>query len=262
MKSNELLKQYLNRKQEFNPAYSLRAFARDLKVSPSYVSLVLSGKKKLSAKTLERAIAVLDLDDNAAMNLKRMMAAESPEGKMLLENSLEQGSRSSVQGYRPLPKGKISLLHRWYYVAVLDLMTCSGFRSDIDWISKRLGITLDEVREAIFALERLKLIQVTDGSWKKASPKVRIPTTQSQSEVREFHRQMIEMSLHELLKKSDQIAFEKRLISGVTFAANPKKLKKAMQLLNESIHHVADDLMKGECTEVYQLNFQLFPLSR
>ena len=44
--SNNLICMYFERKKKNNAAYSMRAFARDLKLSQSYVSEILSGKKR------------------------------------------------------------------------------------------------------------------------------------------------------------------------------------------------------------------------
>lgn len=262
MRSSDILKRYFRRKQEFNSSYSLRAFARDLGVSPSYVSAVLSGGKRPSIRMIERAIRVLELDESAEMALKRAVAAETAHGQLLLENAPQRVVEDAVERFRPLPKGKQSLLHRWYYVAVLDLITCSDFQSEPSWIARRLGISVDQVRESLFALERLGLIQLEGATWTKVAARVRVATQQSQKEVRDFHRQMIEKSLQELTGNTDQDAFDKRLIAGVTFAANPAELKKARQMLNEAVHQVATELMRGECTEVYQINLQLFPLTK
>ena len=49
-----LLEQELARRQSRNLRYSLRAFARDLQLSPAFLCQVLSAKRGLSAKSADR----------------------------------------------------------------------------------------------------------------------------------------------------------------------------------------------------------------
>lgn len=48
-----------------NPCYSLRAFSRDLGISPSQLCLVLKGNKKLPTKQACRIGMILQLDEKA-----------------------------------------------------------------------------------------------------------------------------------------------------------------------------------------------------
>ncbi|MGE0617107.1 MAG: hypothetical protein AB7P04_15865 [Bacteriovoracia bacterium] len=50
MDYRELLKAALAQRIQKNPAYSLRAFARDLGISPGHLCEVLSGKHRLSRR--------------------------------------------------------------------------------------------------------------------------------------------------------------------------------------------------------------------
>lgn len=45
IEAHEILKLYFARKQLTTPSYSMRALTRDMKVSPAYVSTILSEKK-------------------------------------------------------------------------------------------------------------------------------------------------------------------------------------------------------------------------
>jgi hypothetical protein len=53
-------------------------------------------------------------------------------------------------------------------------------------------------------------------------------------------------------------SFERRLITGISIAANPENLDRARDILLAALHEVASVLSEGECTELYHLNAQLF----
>lgn len=262
MKSHQILKQYFDRKKELNRAYSLRALARDLRVSASYLSEVFSGQKKISARILKKLEKPLDLDEQTVVSLRKMMLIESLPDQSLMKEFSNSSKAEAVQTFKPLSSKKYSLLHKWYYVAVLDLMTCHGFRSDVQWISRKLGLLASETIEALEVLERLELIEFKDAVYQKKSNQVRIGAATSQLEIRKFHQQMITKSLNELQYKTQESDFQRRLIAGITLSADPRKIKKAKKKLNDTLHEIAQDLIDGECTEVYQLNFQFFPLTK
>ena len=81
----------------------------------------------------------------------------------------------------------------------------------------------------------------------------------SSSELRNFHEQMIQRSLRHLKLKTNEQHVNQRLISGITLAGNPKNLARAIAHLEKALHETAEILNEGDCTEVYQLNNQLFP---
>lgn len=54
-----LLAQELARRQSRNLRYSLRAFARDLQLSPSFLCQILSSKRGFSSKSAERISSAL-----------------------------------------------------------------------------------------------------------------------------------------------------------------------------------------------------------
>jgi plasmid maintenance system antidote protein VapI len=62
----EILTEALRERKLANSSYSLRAFARDLKISPQQLSNVLSGRRGLSVPVAERIAAKLGLSVHEA----------------------------------------------------------------------------------------------------------------------------------------------------------------------------------------------------
>ena len=72
---------------------------------------------------------------------------------------------------------------------------------------------------------------------------------------------MIEKAKIELETKTFDSDFQKRLINGFTLAFNPANTEKVKAKLQELMSEISIAGSEGECTEVYQLNLQFFPLS-
>ena len=66
------LKDELERRASKNPSYSLRAFARDLGLTNSHLSMTLSGRKRISVDTAEQIAGRLNLETDAAEYLVLM----------------------------------------------------------------------------------------------------------------------------------------------------------------------------------------------
>lgn len=257
MNPGEILKVYFDRKRVSHPQYSLRALARDLKVSPAYLSQVFNGKKSIPESRLEELIRLLDMDDIAVLQLKDALNPGEKRETYLAPTDFDFFNR-----FKPLDKKKYAILEQWYMVALLDLTTVEGFQSSPEWIAHRLKITPVEAELAIETLKEHGLLVVENGVIRKADLKLRFPTKFTQTVIRKFHKQMIRKAYDELELRVSDDEFEDRLIIGTTFALNPAHLPLLKQKLQETLYELGHRGSVGACQSVYQLNIQLFPLTK
>jgi uncharacterized protein (TIGR02147 family) len=259
---HDILKIYFERKRLTLPSYSLRALARDLDVSPAYVSTILSGKKSLPEARLKDFIKVLDLDDIAVLQLKNILSPPSKKNANDNDEQLSSEDKDFFNKYKPLDKKKYEILNDWYNVAILDLTTCVDFESSPTWIAKKLKITQLEVEISVENLKRLGMLVVVDGKLQKEESKLRFPTKTSQTVIRKFHKQMIKKGFDELDAKTQDEDFAARLIACSTFALNSDKLDLLKEKIQQALYEVSSTASEGACQSVYQLNIQFFPLTR
>lgn len=263
--SVEILKEHLARKQEKNPAYSLRALARDLKVSPSYVAAIFGGRKALAPNRVREIGAKLEMDDLNVAVLKRALLLEqlSEDERALLQTT--EGSPTSLQfleQFREEGRQNFKLWSQWYHIAILDLSTTASFQSDAGWIARKLGLTLAEATRALEFLVTSGFLVEREGRLVKADELLRLPTVRSHQTVRDYHKQLMAKAVETMNRATTPEDFERRLISGLVIAANPAKIAEARMRLNVVLHEIAEMLSEGECTELYQLGTQFFPLTR
>ena len=259
--AHEILKLYFNRKKLTNPNYSMRALARDVNVSPAYVSTILSGKKKIAEARLKDFIRVLDLDDIATLQLKKALYPGYKSHSSDNDGQLSEDDINFFNKYKPLDKKKYDILNDWYNIAIMDLTTCKDFVNDPVWIAKKLNIRQLEVEIAIENLKRHGLLELSNGKLQKLESKLRFPTKVSQMVIRKFHKQMIKKACDELDLKNDDENFANRLISGTTFALNPAKIDLLKEKIQNALYEVASMASEGTCESVYQFNIQFFPLT-
>lgn len=83
------LKEELQRRASKNPAYSLRAFARDIGLTNSHLSMTLSGRKRISAETAEQIAQRMNLKTGEAEYVV-LLAQKQFEQPLVLRNIIDK----------------------------------------------------------------------------------------------------------------------------------------------------------------------------
>lgn len=127
-----ILKSQLQRRQELNPKYSLRAFAKKLEISPSKISELLSGKKKLSSKRAEIIANRLGL-----IGKERELFILSTQVESATKSTDKDGLKNKMRELaEQINAGKTAQRNAWYFGAVnaLEAQGHDGkdFESDLD----------------------------------------------------------------------------------------------------------------------------------
>jgi transcriptional regulator with XRE-family HTH domain len=245
----EILQRTLTERQGRHAAYSLRALARDLGVSHTYLSLVLSGKRRVPPARMLALCQCLGLD---RVTTSRLVAEAVSLPKRPSRELSPRFVRMEIDRYK--------ILSEWYHLAILDLTLVRGFQSDSRWVAGRLGITPRVAQAAVNRLLRLGLLRVECGRWMKTHVTIAFPRHAPSRPVRHFHQQMIAKSL-EALQSNRPGDFEARDITGTTIPVDPSRLPAARHRIERFRRRLLAFLSQGECTRLYQLNVQLFPLT-
>jgi transcriptional regulator with XRE-family HTH domain len=107
------------KRQQRNPAYSLRAFARDLEISPTGISLILNKKRPL---TLERAInwaEKLQMNEDEKAVFLEAVSCDSVE-RLNPNNRKSEQLLEKIQYYE-LQLDQFAVVSDWYHLAILNL---------------------------------------------------------------------------------------------------------------------------------------------
>lgn len=230
-----------------NPAYSLRAFAKQIGVNSGTLSGILSGKRVLSVKTARKIVEGLSIDQATRKTLLEPLVIDCPEG-----------TSDGVQNqYQALESDAIEAVCNWEYYAVLSVLETKGDHN-VRSISRRLGTKPYVVTEALSVLKRLGLVS-TRGRRVVTTHKNLTTTHDIPSSVlKNAHRQHIEKALQAL----DEQDIHARDFSGVTMAINKDKLSLAKTVIREFRRKLCTLLETDNASEVYRLNVQLFSLEK
>lgn len=261
--SQSILLNAFNRKKARNPSYSKSALARDLGVSSAFVSNIFTAKKSIPAEMYDQFCYALELDSLEKNNLTEALILEkNKNGRMFeaVKNTLAT-RKGSPTAERVSAEMSVNLLTHWYYLAVLESLSTAAALAGPQEIAHRLGLSDYQLKDAIDFLSSHKMIEKKDGRWIKSESHLYFPVGRSKQSVRHFHKQMIEKAKHDLATKTTENDFKKRAFLGFTFSANPAHIEKIKAKLQTLLSEITIEAGEGPCSEVYQCNLQLFPLS-
>ena len=270
---SDFLRALYLQKKKGRSQYSTRAFARDLGMSQTLLSLILNGKRSLTLSQATRVAALLGLSESQSEHLLNLTLAHLPQNAKLSKRVVEKlqpirleiknasNKNNFMKLCRVLGTDEFHLISHWYTLAILDLATTEGFKSDPLWISRRLKIHPEQAKESIERLLELGLMsRQPNGQLVKTSQHLSFKNSKSEAAIRNYHRQMIEKAGEHLSRDSVE-AYQSRSISAATLAIRKDKIAIAKDKIEKFKTEMAELLTEGSSQEVYQLNVQFFPLS-
>lgn len=250
------LREELQRRCERNPRYSIRAFARALKVDVGALSKILSGKQIPSMKIAQALLAALDI------TLEEQEAFLGSLTEKQKARNLQRRSPAFRSVLTGIPPKELSIdLYRviadWHHVAILELTFIEGFQNGPRWIAKKLGISVVEAKLAVQRLLDLGLLEENAGQLKKSGESFTTADKGlSTPALRKNQKQFMEKAIYSL--ENDPIT--DRSVTSMTMAIDPEKLPIARQMIREFKQTLCQFLESGKRTRVYNLGVALCPI--
>jgi uncharacterized protein (TIGR02147 family) len=250
-----------NDRLERNAQYSLRSFAQKLKMPPSALSEVLSGKRGISRNRAENIAKTLGMTPLETVYFVSLVESCHARSKGVREISRSRALKCRQIFENPLNQDHFQFIANWWHFAILELSRTKGFKACPIWISKKIGISVTETKEAVRRLIRLNILKksakslVPTGDWLVTTPHD-IPS----EAIRKSHRDLIRKAFASV----DQQEVQQRNLTSLIFAidtTNEKKLQEAKDLImefNRKLNKISSN--SSEKTQLYCFTTQLFLL--
>lgn len=224
-----------SRRQQVNPRYSLRGYARYLGVNPTSLCLFLKGKRRLSSQSVLRIAARLEVPQ---------------EQWGALVEGVESGELSE------LDLDRMAMVSDWYYFALLSLLETKDCPPSAEGMAARLGIGEGIAEDALARMERIGMVRRETNRWVATGRKFRTPDNISSYAVRRSHYQALELARRSL----DEDPVSDRDFTAITVAMDPAHVDRVRDRIRKFTRRLSSVLEQGEKKEVYRMVFQLFPL--
>lgn len=241
---------------------STRQVAKTSGVSESYLSMILSGQRRLSAEQLQKLVPALRLERSEASYLEWLITivdADTPDEQLDALKKIQRFRR--YQNLNPLEIETYRYLQHWYHIAIRELAQLPGFQLDAKWIQNalRYKVSLPEIKGAIeFLIDHGFLKVDGQGRFIKPEKLIECKTGVLKPALTKFHTEMLNLAATSIT----EIPSEERNISAFTGAIPANQIDTAKRILNEArekIIALAGDADHSDT--VYHFGFLAFPLS-
>ena len=239
------------------PHYSLRAFARDLELSPSALSEYLSGKLVFSEERVLQVSKKIQLKSAQIehwIDLIRMEGASSKADREV--------AAAKVRARATQEKGTIALdlfktISDWYHFALLELIDINEKYQDHKAAASALGLDVKTVKEAWDRLIQVGLAEKKDGLYKASSLATFVVEDIPSAALQNFHAGLMSKALF----AQEEQPTEKREFVSIVFSFKQDDLK----AIKDEVYKFQVDLttryaQKKSKDSVYCISTQLFDL--
>ncbi len=248
-----------------DPSFSFRSFARMAgSTSPNFFQHIRDRKLNISTHSLTMLAKALKLTSKEEEYLETIVAfdhAKTHEEKDKYFRRILQirGQHNAVE----LQKEQYDFVSHWYIPVIRELITCSGYNGDPQWIADRIipQITLSQVKKGITLLQSLGLIIPDENGikWKQTNRTISTPSEVLSVAAMNYHLDTIKLGRESLSRfKADQ-----RDVRAITLGIPKSKigeLKNRVETFWSDLLAFANE--SSEVEKVIQVNIQMFPMSK
>jgi len=226
------VRQELELRQKRRMQYSMRAFARDLEISPSFLCEFLAGRQGVSKARAAWISDKIKLSEDQREHFWDMLQARFAPSVHIKSASAYRVQQRAKSPTSHLSLERFHLIADWYHFALLELLELPNAPTDNEALAKLLDISALEVEGAIRRLELLGLLTVTqDGdqrSFKTTTQLTTVGEEISNQAIQASHQQMLRMQADAVERKP----FSQRENLSVSFSVAQKDwpaMRKEMQ---------------------------------
>mgnify|MGYP005632737227 CR=1 FL=1 len=259
------LKDFVEEQKRTSQHFSMRYFARVAGTgSPGYLIMIMKGQRNLSTTYVNKFIKALRFSKKEADYFEAMVnfnqAKEDKERDQYFDRMLALKPSVRIRG---LQKDQLAFYSKKHFVVIHQMVSLPEFKEDAEWIAGRLypSIRASEAQQAIDILLRLGLLKRgKKGKLEQAHSTYMTSSDVDSIYVYAFHRYMIAEAKNALMKGNPNF----KDITSVTIPVPKSKMKELKERIQEFREETMDWITKyrDEYDEVYQMNVQLFPLTK
>jgi uncharacterized protein (TIGR02147 family) len=259
----EYLKDYFEERKESDPKFSHRWLARQLDLSTSNLLwLIIQGKRNLTSTLCHKLSEVFKLSRKESEyfeNTVGFMQAKASREKDLYFSRMAL-LRKKLKIDR-IEERQYEYYTNWYHPVVRELVTNPSFNGGHETLCKMLvpSITPSQAKHSVELLKKLGMIKKQGGRFVQTSPLLTTGPEVNSLAIVNFHRAMGGLAIEAL----DRVSKNERNITSSTLYITRnvyEQMVKKIEDLRRELLAMADSVKQGE--RVYQVNFQVFPVSR
>lgn len=251
----------LKKRQHRNARYSLRSFARDLEVSPSWMSEVLNSKKGMSRAKATSLATLLGLSAVEAEAFALSAQAAHSRSATAREDAVQRlkklEKKSSI--VKKMSEEDMTIAGSWYFNAILELIEVNKAATP-EWIAKRLRLPGNLVAAALDKMLGLGWVRNEAGQLSVSFSESETDYDLPSASIKNYHDEVMDQAKLALF----ELGVHEREFINMTVAFDSGKLAEAKRAIRAFQKDFAEKFYQPEqkSNSVYQLSVQLFRLDR
>ncbi len=262
------LNDYYRAAKNRNPHFSFQIFSERAGISSKGLLYnVLKGKRHLSKSHIVGMGRALGLNKHQLDYFENLFACncakKSSDKKYYLERLTSIKTTGST-AWKPqvVRKEQFEFYSHWYHSAIRSLIGMHGFSGDYQSIARLLypAVTPGQVKKSVELLLSLGLINKDEqGVYTVTDRTITTDPEVVSVAVHSFHIQTGELAIAAL----KELPLHRRNFSGVTVGISETMYREICKDIEEFRSKILQKIESDRCASVaYQVNFQLFPVSR
>lgn len=196
------LREELQIRKKRRPHYSLRAFARDLEMSPSSLCEFLSGRQGMSRERIlwvGKKIQLSDTQIDHFCDLVEVEFGRTPKDRKAAKvrvttRTKDDNNRMSVEQFH--------VIADWYHLTLLEILNLPDQNFSINEIAQILNIDQSDVELGLQRLCNLGMLVKVEGKYQVQSDSTVTGDEGPSRAIQIFHEQFLQMQADVVTKKS------------------------------------------------------------
>ena len=258
----KILRDELETRFQRNRHYSLRAFARDIGVTPARLSDALSGRAGFSHEVADLIAKKLGLGKEEReyfCTLVEMKHARSKNQRAAASEKLKVLSAHTPSDYQQMQMDSFKVISDWHHFAILELTGLDEFESSLQWIASKLGISLFSADQAVERLIRLDLLEKKKGKLVATEARTASPSGIPSDSIKKFHSQVLEKAITAIQTQG----VDERDFGSTFMTIERARIPQAKEKIKKFRREFSDEFAnKGKKESIYCLSTQFFDLSQ
>ncbi len=256
------IKAYFDERKKHDRKFSHRYLSQRLGLSsPNFIMMVMQGKRNLTRSLAYKISQEFNQDENEAEYFESIVgfaqAKTNKEKDRYFQKIISLRRNCSVE---KIEEHQYEYYSNWYNLVIRELVTYPEFKNNYNWLAKKVSppITHSQTKRSVELLLKLGLIKRNGTSYVRSSLLISTGQEVFSLAIVNFHRKMAELAAASL----DTSSHDERDITACTVNISETgigEIKKVIAECRKKVLSIAEADTPAD--RVYQINFQVFPLS-
>lgn len=256
------IKDFIQEKRSHNPSFSDRCAALKIGISSGSLTRILNGTRHVGESVANKMIEFLGLRKNEGQYFLLLVKYAKADNEAKRTEVYQLIKNLQLQLHSIIPEDKHLFFENWYNLAIYELLRVKPEINNLQNIGDNLIPIVSEskIKKSIDLLLQLGYIEQTDNKTFKV--KNSFLSTGERWDGDAIHALQIIMS-QLAVEALNRFPKKERDFSTYTSALSPKAYNEVKQLLANTRKEIEKiEKADSKADKVYQINLQLFPLSK